>query len=223
MEDPIHLTAYPRDALVIMMFFQPESPRWLLKAGRKEQAIKDLTRIRRLPADHPYLQWEVDSIEEQLQREYDLGAHESFFKKLKEAFMPGNRNRLILGMSLMMLQNLSGINALNYYSPTIFRAIGFKGASVGLLATGIFGIIKAFATLAFILFGIDKLGRRKSLMIGSVGALVAMYYLGAYTKVSRSFEGQSKQDGGAYVAIVMIYLFACFYAMSWNGIPWIFW
>ena len=77
---------------------------------------------------------------------------------------------------------------------------------MGLLATGVFGIIKAFATFAFMIFGIDRLGRRKSMLIGSCGALVAMYYLGGYTTVSHSFEGKAKKDGGAYVAIVMIYI-----------------
>lgn len=123
----------------------------------------------------------------------------------------------------MMLQNLSGINALNYYSPTIFKSIGFSGTSVGLLATGVFGLVKAFATLFFMVFGIDRLGRRRSLLVGSVGALVAMFYLAAYSELSNSFEGTAKLDGGAYVAILMIYIFAIFYAMSWNGVPWIFW
>lgn len=219
---PFGFQLVPGTFLVILMLFQPESPRWLLKSGRDEQAVKNLVRIRKLPADDPYILWEVETVKEQLQREYDQGANQSFFKKLKEAWSAGNRNRLIMGMALMMLQNLSGINALNYYSPTIFKSIGFKGTSVGLLATGVFGIIKASATFAFMIFGIDRLGRRKSMLIGSVGALVAMYYLGGYTAVSHSFEGKAKKDGGAYVAIVMVYIFSVFYAMSWNGIPWIF-
>ncbi|EKD18019.1 uncharacterized protein L3040_004558 [Drepanopeziza brunnea f. sp. 'multigermtubi'] len=219
---PFAIQFVPGTLLIIAMFFQPESPRWLLQAGRDEEAIKNLIRIRNLPADDAYLLWEVETCKEQLQLEYDSGAHESFMKKLKAVFAPGIRNRLAIGMSLMMLQNLSGINALNYYSPTIFKSIGFSGTSVGLLATGVFGLVKAFATLGFMVFGIDKLGRRKSLMIGSVGAIIAMFYLAAFGKVSGSFDGSAKKDGGAYVAILMIYLFAIFYAMSWNGIPWIF-
>lgn len=140
------------------MFFQPESPRFLLKANREEQAVKNLTRIRQLPADDPYLRWEVDTIKEQLQREYDVGAHSSFWKKLKETFgSSSSRYRVFLGMALMMLQNFAGINALNYYSPTIFTSIGFTGTSVGLLATGIFGLVKSFATLIFMTFFIDRL------------------------------------------------------------------
>ena len=46
---------------------------------------------------------------------------------------------------------MSGINALNYYSPSIFKAIGFTGTDVGLLATGVFGIVKASATAVFMI------------------------------------------------------------------------
>lgn len=126
-------------------------------------------------------------------------------------------------MMLMLFQNLSGINALNYYSVRIFGSVGFSGADVSLLATGIFGVVKCVATILFMMFGIDKLGRRTSMIIGSAGAIVAMYYLAGYTKVSGSFNETATRDGGAYVAIVMIYVFAVFYAISWNGIPWVFW
>lgn len=220
---PFGLQLAPGTLLIILMFLQPESPRWLMKSGRDGDAIKSLTRIRQLPADDHYIMWEVEAIKEQLQRESDLGADQSLFQKLRVVFAQGNRSRLLVGMALMMLQNLSGINALNYYSPTIFKSIGFEGTSVGLLATGVFGLVKSFSTLIFMVFGIDRLGRRKSMLVGSCGALLAMFYLGGYTKVSHSFEGGAQRDGGAYVGIVMIYLFAVFYAMSWNGIPWIFW
>ncbi|CZT05143.1 probable monosaccharide transporter [Rhynchosporium graminicola] len=219
---PFAIQFVPGTLLIIAMYFQPESPRWLLKNNRDEEAIKSLTYIRQLPADDAYLQWEVETCKEQIQLEFDSGANASFVRKLKAVFAPGVRNRVAIGMALMMLQNLSGINALNYYSPTIFASIGFTGTSTGLLATGVFGLVKAFATLGFMIWGIDKLGRRKSLLIGSIGAIIAMFYLAGFSNLSGSFGGTAKQDAGAYVAIVMIYLFAIFYAMSWNGIPWIF-
>ncbi|KAI0006363.1 general substrate transporter [Xylariaceae sp. FL0662B] len=219
---PFGLQLIPGSFLVIFMFFQPESPRWLIKIGKTDRAVESLCRIRCLSRGHGYIAWELDSVKEQLNREAELGATRSFGARLKEMSQRGKRGRVILGMSLMMLQNLSGINALNYYSPKIFQSIGFSGASVGLLATGVFGVVKAMATLIFMCFGIDNLGRRKSMLIGSSGALVAMFYLAGYSKASGSFDRTVAQDGGAYVAIVMVYIFAVFYAMSWNGIPWVY-
>ncbi|CAH0028134.1 unnamed protein product [Clonostachys rhizophaga] len=221
---PFALQLIPGTLLVICMFFQPESPRWLLNADRVLEARKVLQRLRQLPNDDDYLNWEINTILHQIEEENAMGAKKSFLGKLREIALPANRIRLILGVTLMFIQNMSGINALNYYSPSIFQAIGFTGTDIGLLATGIFGIVKAGATAVFMVWGIDRLGRRKALLIGSVGAMVALYYLGAYTKLSHSFSATPKEskDAGAYVAIVMIYTFAVFYAMSWNGIPWIF-
>lgn len=220
---PFALQFIPGSLLALLMLLQPESPRWLLKSGHHAKAVQNLSSIRTLSHDHAYIQWEVDTIQEQLRREAEVGASQTFLVKLKEMLLPINRSRILLGMALMMLQNLSGINALNYYSPNIFKSIGFSGTSVGLLATGIFGIVKSTVTILFMFFGIDRLGRRKSMIIGSLGAIVAMYYLAGYTKVSGSFESTAKKDAGAYIAIIMVYIFAGFYAISWNGIPWIFW
>lgn len=223
---PFGLQLAPGTLLVICMFFQPESPRWLLNAGRVDEARKVLQRLRQLPADDAYLNWEINTVLHQIEEENNAGNGKSFGAKLREVFQPGNRVRLVLGVSLMFIQNMSGINALNYYSPTIFKSIGFQGTSVGLLATGIFGIIKATSTGLYMVWGVDSLGRRKSLVIGSAGAGLALFYLGVYSKLSGSFESTDvtgQKTAGAYVAIVSVYVFAVFYAISWNGIPWIFW
>ncbi|USP82874.1 hypothetical protein yc1106_10148 [Curvularia clavata] len=222
---PFALQLIPGSLLVICMFFQPESPRWLLNANRVDEARKVLQRLRGLPEGHEYLTWEVNTVLTQIEEESLQGAKKGFVAKLREIALPQNRVRLLLGIALMFIQNMSGINALNYFSPSIFGAIGFTGTSVGLLATGIFGIVKASATAIFMIWGIDKLGRRLSLLIGSSGASIALFYIGGYTHISGSFEhiatGSGKTPAG-YAAIAMIYIFSVFYAMSWNGIPWIF-
>lgn len=224
---PFALQLVPGSLLVICMFLQPESPRWLLNAGKVDEARKVLQRLRQLPADDAYLQWEVNSILQQIEQEDLRGGKRTLASKLKEIFgNPKMRLRLGLGVAMFVSQNMSGINALNYYSPSIFKSIGFTGTSVGLLATGIFGIIKAASTTLYMIWGVDKLGRRMSLIVGSFGAAVALYYLAAFTKLSNSFEIDpdvtTNRSAGAYVAIVMVYVFAAFYAISWNGIPWIF-
>jgi MFS family permease len=77
-------------------------------------------------------------------------------------------------------------------------------------------------TLIFMVFFVDRFGRRPALLIGACGAGFAMFYLGIYSKLSNSFNHIPKQDGGANTAIAMIYLYAIFYGFSWNGIPWIY-
>lgn len=121
-----------------------------------------------------------------------------------------------------MLTNTPSINAINYYSPTIFSSIGYTGTSNGLLATGIFGIIKMIATMLYAWLLVDKVGRRRLLIIGGIGAGIAMFYLAGYSQISGSFEKTPPLDAGSRAAVAMVYIYALFYGFSWNGVPWLF-
>jgi hypothetical protein len=197
----------PGTLLLITMPFQPESPRWLIQKNRQQAARKSLARTRQLSEHHHYVNWETDLINSQIVRGSERKPA-TIINNLKGPFTANVWPQLLTGMALMLLQNLSGINALNYYSQTIFQSIGFSGDSIKLLATGIFGIVKTVTTMLYMIFIIDRFGRRVSMLIGSVDAAFAMYYLGAYTAKSGSFSGEAPKDGGAYVAIVMTYVFA---------------
>lgn len=98
---------------------------------------------------------------------------------LKEAFtVKSYRRRSILCITLMMWSNLTGTNAMTYYSPTIFASVGLSGSSVGLFATGIYGIVKMISCAIFIFFVTNSLGRRKSLLwtaLAQVGVLRMVY------------------------------------------------
>ncbi|GAA5974455.1 hypothetical protein JCM3765_001778, partial [Sporobolomyces pararoseus] len=88
--------------------------------------------------------------------------------------------RMLITTSLFIWQNGTGINAINYYSPTFFKSIGVAGSSAGLLTTGIFGVIKTILALVWCFFVIDHFGRRGILLVGSVGGAVSMYIIGGY-------------------------------------------
>merc|ERR1711939_990130 len=114
--------------------------------------------------------------------------------KIRVIGQSSNWKRLAYGVALMWFQNFSGINALNYYSPTIIKSIGFTGTNVSLLPTGIYGIVKAAATAVFMIVGVDRLGRRRALLIGSAGAAFALYYIAGYSSISGSFEAAPPRD-----------------------------
>lgn len=101
---------------MILMSFQTESPRFLAKKGRWDKVRNVLSYIRNLPEDHEYINWEIDTIRGQLENEAS-SAGLSFKAKFKQIWKTNTRFRLFRGMALMILQNLSGINAINYYSP----------------------------------------------------------------------------------------------------------
>lgn len=130
--------------------------------------------------------------------------------------------RFFLGCSLFFWQNGSGINAINYYSPTVFKQIGVTGTNTSLLTTGVFGIVKTVMTLIWLFFLIDNLGRRNLLMYGAFGGAVCLFYVGAYIKVADpSAHPSTSLSGGGISAMVFFYIWAMFYTPSWNGTPWV--
>ncbi|KAF4544943.1 Sugar/inositol transporter [Lasiodiplodia theobromae] len=220
---PVGIQFVPAGLLLLSMPWVPESPRWLVSMGRSEKALTALSWIRNLPQDHEYVLSELADFQTAVNHEIEsAGGKRNLLQIFRELGQPGVRNRASLGMIMMLFQNLTGINAINYYSPTILESIGYSGTSVNLLATGVYGIVKMVTTLIFMLFCVDRIGRRPALLVGAVGAGVAMFYLAGYSKLSGSFTSSSvPRDAGANAALAMIYVYAVFYGFSWNGVPWL--
>lgn len=146
------------------MILANESPRFLAMKS-PDKALAVLSKLRGLSADHSYVRDEMEGILLQLEEERSLGAQGSGLTLVKEAFATrANQRRTFLCITLMMWSNLTGTNAMTYYSPDIFSSMGLSDSSAGLFATGIYGIVKLVACFVFIVFVTDSLGRRKSLL-----------------------------------------------------------
>ena len=161
---PLSLQAFPGVILLTGMIFANESPRYLAQA-QPEKAHAVLAQLRGLQMDHPYVLGEINDINRALEEEKALSSGASYFSLIGEAFRGrANQRRSFLCITLMMWSNLTGTNAMTYYSPTIFASVGLSGAAVGLFATGIYGVVKVVACAIFIVFVTDNLGRRTSLI-----------------------------------------------------------
>ncbi|KAJ6013859.1 sugar transporter [Penicillium herquei] len=220
---PVGVQLIPAGMLLACMSWMIESPRWLASKNKSAKALKNLAWVRNLPVDHPYVVNEMAEIQAAVSQELEMsGKRRALSHIVRECAAPGVRNRILIGVMLMLLQNLTGINSINYYSPTIFRSIGFTGTSVGLLATGVYGLVKMGTTVVFMIWIVDRFGRRGPLLVGAIGAAVAMFYLAIYSQVSQSFDHVPPSDAGSRTAVAMVYIYAIFYGFSWKGIPWIF-
>nr|OQO27315.1 Quinate permease [Rachicladosporium sp. CCFEE 5018] len=222
---PFAVQLIPGGLLFIGAFWIKESPRWLLSKNRRAEALKNLSWIRKLDADDIYMVEEVAymdaALEEQATKLGGLGFWQPFRHVARS---PRIQWRLLLGCLLFMWQNGSGINAINYYSPTVFKSIGVSGTSTGFLSTGLFGVVKTVFTVIWLLFLIDKLGRRNLLMIGAAGGSVCMWIIGAYilhNPVKANVPADTKLSGGGIAAMFFFYLWTAFYTPSWNGTPWV--
>jgi len=219
---PFAVQLIPAGILLVGALWIKESPRWLFTKGRRDDAIRNLCWIRNLPADDLYIVEEVAAIDQQIEHDrINVGpGFWSPFAALKERKVLW---RFFLGGMLFCGQNGSGINAINYYSITVFKSLGIKGTNTGFLTTGIFGVVKTVVTIIWLLWLIDHLGRRKLLMIGAAGGSFCMWFIGAYIKLSNPEANQkdSKLSSGGIAAIFFFYLWTVFYTPSWNGTPWV--
>lgn len=109
---PLGLQLLPGTLLFFgMMFICPESPRWLARKDRWEDAQKILVDIRKLSADHEYIHAELADIRQQVEQRSTMRMGKmDMFKKL---FAHGTRNRIAIGLLLMACQNLTGVNIIS--------------------------------------------------------------------------------------------------------------
>ncbi|WP_018699802.1 sugar porter family MFS transporter [Amorphus coralli] len=195
----------PGVALFAGMMMLRDTPRFLAISGKPEAARKAMASLRGVPASDPEIERELSEIEETA--EQDRGQ-----RGWAELFGPVARPALIVGIGLFFLQQLSGINAVIYYAPTVFQEAGFSGASTQLLATIGIGIVNVAMTVVGMLL-IDRIGRRKLLLTGFCLAALSlgMIAIGAAT-------GAQSLDVLAFVGLV-VYIGA--FAVSLGPLPYV--
>jgi len=188
----------PAGAFFLLMFFVPESPRWLARAGNETAVKKILARI----GGNEYANSEYNNIHETLAQ--DTGKVE-----LKNLLKPGIKKILILGIVLAVFQQWCGINVIFNYAEEIFKAAGYGVSDIlfNIVITGSVNLIFTFVAI----FTVDKLGRRALMLIGA-GGLAGIYaFMGAayYFHVT-----------GWPLLFLVILAIAC-YAMSLAPVTWV--
>lgn len=178
----------PSVIFIFLLLTVPESPRWLAKQKRNKEALDILTKINGAVK----AQQELADINETLADDSSL--------PLSEMMKPGLRRALLIGIVLAIFSQVTGINAIMYYAPEIFKSTG-DGSGSALMQTVLVGIINVLFTLVAIKY-VDKLGRKALLLIGITGMIICLLAVGA----AFYFEMQE----GYLVLIAILGYIACF-------------
>lgn len=192
--------AFPSLIFFILIFFVPESPRWLLVHRNKTEEASAI--LKRINASN--YKEELKTITDSHQRSLSANKKYNLFDK-------EYRTPVILAILFAVFNQVSGINAIIYYAPRVFEMAGL-GAQSSLLSTVGIGIVNFVFTLLALSF-IDKVGRRKMMMIGSFGLIASL------SLVSYSFYS-GNTDGFTILVYLMIYI--AFFAFSQGAVIWVF-
>lgn len=160
------LAAIPAVLLMIGMTRLPRSPRWLVQRGLEEEAEAVL--LRTIAAES------VGEELEQIRRD-TIDVKEAGWG---DVFSMPVLFALIVGVGLMFIQQLCGINTIIYYAPIIFKTAGYESNTAALIATTSVGLVNMLATLIAIWL-VDKWGRKPLLLLGLTGMILSLIVLGA--------------------------------------------
>ena len=177
----------PSVILLIGLGFLPETPRWMASRHRFDEARKVLMRIE--PAEEA--ERDIEELRQVIQT-HELGFRELFSGRFAKP--------VVVGIGLAIFQQVTGVNTIIYYAPTIFQMAGFQSASTAILATFGIGLV-SLATTVVSLFLVDRVGRRPLLLISTGGMGVVLVHLGMVL-------GAAHPSRVTLVADVMAYLVA---------------
>ena len=180
-----------------VLFFIPESPRWLLLRGREIRANTVLRRI----YDSP----EAAARETAFIREAAPSKPQSEWRLL---FKPGIRKAVFIGVSIAMLGQFMGVNAVLYYGPAIFESAGLSGSD-SLFSQVLVGLVNMLTTVLALVI-IDRVGRKKLVYWGVSGMILSLLCIGAYFLYSAG-----RELAPAFLLIFFLaYVFCCAVSIS---------
>lgn len=198
--------------VIVLMLRLPESPRWLLTHDRQEEAATVLAALDGKSRDSVEVRTHMAVILDSIRAAGHAGGVTPFRSLLTNGKTQHFR-RLLLGASSQMMQQLSGCNAVIYYFPILFQDVVGVDHNTALLLGGVNMIVYSiFATTSW--FAVERIGRRKLFLIGTVGQCLSMILtMGAL------IPGTESAGKGAAVGL---FTYIAFFGATWLPLPWLY-
>jgi SP family xylose:H+ symportor-like MFS transporter len=180
-----------------LIFFVPESPRFLAKQGRNEEAMRILAKV----DGREHAERELAEITAVTKEETG---------SIKQLLVPGFRIVLAIGVVLAILQQVTGINVFMYFGSEVFEQLGGERIDAALLQQVVVGAVNVLFTLIAI-WTVDKLGRKPLMIVGSIGMGISLFGMGL---------AGCCQAVGLWILVFVLAYIACF-ALSLGPVVWV--
>jgi sugar porter (SP) family MFS transporter len=194
------LGVVPASILGTALFFLPESPRWMILKGQDTAARRTLQNLR----GSEDISHEIGEIQSSLKHETPT------FKSL---FSASVKPAFIIAMGLAFFQQVTGINTIIYYAPTIFEKAGFTSAEHAILATVSIGVINVLFTVISLPL-LDRVGRKPLLLLGMLGMFLSLALWGVAVDMAHV-------EGFQWLALTCLLAYVAFFAISLGPIMWL--
>ncbi|RFN50194.1 putative monosaccharide transporter [Fusarium flagelliforme] len=218
------------------LFFLPDSPRYFVKRGQIEKAVDALSRVRGQPKDSKYVQSEIAEIVANEEYERQMIPSTSWFGSWANCFKgslwdgKSNLRRTILGTSMQMMQQWTGVNFIFYYSTPFLKSTG--AIDNVFLISLVFTLVNVCSTpLSF--WTVERFGRRSILLIGALGMLICQFLvaiIGVTVGFNHTHASPTEADPDRMIAnnisavnaqIAFIAIFIFWFASTWGPGAWI--
>jgi sugar porter (SP) family MFS transporter len=218
------------------LFFLPDSPRYFVKRGQIEKAVDALSRVRGQPKDSKYVQSEIAEIVANEEYERQMIPSTSWFGSWANCFKgslwdgKSNLRRTILGTSMQMMQQWTGVNFIFYYSTPFLKSTG--AIDNVFLISLVFTLVNVCSTpLSF--WTVERFGRRSILLVGALGMLICQFLvaiIGVTVGFNHTHPAPTAADPDAVIAdnisavnaqIAFIAIFIFWFASTWGPGAWI--
>ncbi|CAG9296324.1 sugar porter family MFS transporter [Celerinatantimonas diazotrophica] len=193
------------------MLFMPDTPRWYAMKGRMAEARKVLEKTRAKDD----IEWELIEIEETLQEE--SAENKVNFRDI--LVTPWLLKLFGIGIGVAMIQQLTGVNTIMYYAPTMLKSVGMS-TNAALIATIANGVISVLMTFVGI-WMLGRIGRRSMTLIGQIGCTCCLFFIGFVSFVMPEFVNGQPDVLRSYMVLLGMLMFLSFQQGALSPVTWL--